>query len=225
MTKASDNVFPRFLISEGGSTSTPASGQVTMYAKADGLLYSKDDAGTESAVSGGGGITQAYAGYNTVGGSTLNMTAGRVYAIKVTLANACLLTSIEAHVDGGQTNDTVDGFGVALYADAAGTPSTLIAVGGLPGPSVLLDSNASGAGNTTGRWLGHAIGKWLTAADYWLAVTNFDQATTAGLRIYYDSGSGTSRHYTSGGDWLADWGFYAATTVGDRLSIRANTIR
>lgn len=55
MAKASDNVFPRFLISEGGSTSTPASGRVTMYAKADGLLYSKDDAGVETLVSGGGG--------------------------------------------------------------------------------------------------------------------------------------------------------------------------
>lgn len=54
MTKASDNVFPRLLVSEGGSTSTPASGQVTVYAKADGLLYSKDDAGTETLVSGGG---------------------------------------------------------------------------------------------------------------------------------------------------------------------------
>lgn len=55
MTKASDNVYTRFLISEGGSTSTPASGRVTMYAKADGLLYSKDDAGTETLVSGGSG--------------------------------------------------------------------------------------------------------------------------------------------------------------------------
>lgn len=53
MTKASDNVFPRFLISEGGSTSTPASGNVTVYAKANGLLYSKDDAGTETALGGG----------------------------------------------------------------------------------------------------------------------------------------------------------------------------
>jgi len=50
MTKASDNVFPRLLISEGGSTATPASGNVTVYAKANGLLYSKDDAGAESAL-------------------------------------------------------------------------------------------------------------------------------------------------------------------------------
>jgi hypothetical protein len=55
MTKASDNVFPRFLISEGGSTATPAADEVTVYAKADGLLYSKDDAGVETLVSGGAG--------------------------------------------------------------------------------------------------------------------------------------------------------------------------
>lgn len=52
MTKASDNVFPRLLISEGGSTATPAASQVTVYAKANGLLYSKDDAGTETALGG-----------------------------------------------------------------------------------------------------------------------------------------------------------------------------
>jgi hypothetical protein len=55
MAKASDNVFPRLLISEGGSTATPASGRVTMYAKTDGLLYSKDDAGAETALGGGSG--------------------------------------------------------------------------------------------------------------------------------------------------------------------------
>jgi len=53
MTKASDNVFPRFLVSEGGSTATPGAAQVTVYAKADGLLYSKDDAGVEKLLSSG----------------------------------------------------------------------------------------------------------------------------------------------------------------------------
>ena len=58
MTKGSDNVFPRFLISEGGSTATPAAGRVTVYAKANGLLYSKDDAGFETLMSGvGSGVT------------------------------------------------------------------------------------------------------------------------------------------------------------------------
>lgn len=56
MTKASDNVFPRFLVSEGGSTATPAANRVTVYAKADGLLYSKDDGGAETLLSSGVGI-------------------------------------------------------------------------------------------------------------------------------------------------------------------------
>lgn len=77
MSKASDNVFPRFLISEGGSTATPAAGRVTVYAKADGLLYSKDDAGVETLVSGGSGGVQAFGGalaYNSTTQSINNDT-------------------------------------------------------------------------------------------------------------------------------------------------------
>lgn len=40
---------------EGAAPATPAASKVRLYAKADGLLYSKDDAGTETAVTGGGG--------------------------------------------------------------------------------------------------------------------------------------------------------------------------
>lgn len=63
MTKASDNVYPRFLVSEGGSTATPAAGQVTVYAKADGLLYQKDDAGVETLLAGGAGGAPSTADY------------------------------------------------------------------------------------------------------------------------------------------------------------------
>lgn len=44
-------------VPEIAAPSTPASGKVILYAKSDGLLYSKDDAGTESAVSGGAGAS------------------------------------------------------------------------------------------------------------------------------------------------------------------------
>lgn len=40
---------------EGSAPATPASGKVITYAKADGLMYSKDDAGTETLMSGGAG--------------------------------------------------------------------------------------------------------------------------------------------------------------------------
>jgi len=42
-------------LTEGTSTATPASATVAVYAKADGLVYSKDDAGAETLMSGGGG--------------------------------------------------------------------------------------------------------------------------------------------------------------------------
>lgn len=40
------------LFSEGSAPSTPASGQVAVYAKTDGKLYRKDDAGTEGILAG-----------------------------------------------------------------------------------------------------------------------------------------------------------------------------
>ena len=52
---ASDNVFPKLILSEGAAPATPSANQVKLYAKSDGLLYSKDDAGTETLVSGGAG--------------------------------------------------------------------------------------------------------------------------------------------------------------------------
>jgi len=67
MSKASDNVFPRFLISEGGSTATPAANRVTVYAKANGLLYSKDDAGAETALGGGSGSVATDAIWDAAG--------------------------------------------------------------------------------------------------------------------------------------------------------------
>lgn len=42
-------------VPEIAAPSTPATGKVVLYAKTDGLLYSKDDAGVESSVSGGSG--------------------------------------------------------------------------------------------------------------------------------------------------------------------------
>lgn len=45
---------------EGAAPSTPAANKVILYAKSDGLLYSKDDAGMETLVSGGSGGGGSY---------------------------------------------------------------------------------------------------------------------------------------------------------------------
>lgn len=55
MAKLSGITTPSLTYDEGAAPSTPAAGKVILYAKSDGLLYSKDDAGTETLVSGGAG--------------------------------------------------------------------------------------------------------------------------------------------------------------------------
>jgi hypothetical protein len=55
MAKISAISTPSLTFDEGAAPSTPAASDVILYAKTDGLLYSKDDAGTETLVSGGSG--------------------------------------------------------------------------------------------------------------------------------------------------------------------------
>ncbi len=57
MAKIQDVDIPHLEFAEAAAPGTPAAGIVRIYAKADGLMYSKDDAGVETAVSGGGGLT------------------------------------------------------------------------------------------------------------------------------------------------------------------------
>ena len=49
---ASENVFPLVRLAEGAAPSTPPTGEAHLYVKGDGLLYWKDDAGTEYAAGG-----------------------------------------------------------------------------------------------------------------------------------------------------------------------------
>jgi hypothetical protein len=166
---------------------------------------------------GGGGLTQTYAGYNTIGASTVVMTDRRVYAKKITLANACLLTNIEAYIGGITTQ--VESLAAAVYSDDAGTPDQIIASHG---------GDVDGAGSLHlpdgYRWYGVPIGKWLAAGDYWIAVTETSSGTQQ-LAIAYDAGVGSDRYYLSTGPWFQDYSVVTATTTTDAFSIRANTIR
>lgn len=86
---------------------TPAAGNVALYAKADGLLYSKDDAGAEVLVSGGAGST-SFSGFTA--DADLNMGAKGVV-----LGPVCTYGAIEA--DG---QDTL-GSGCMQSAQTTGT--------------------------------------------------------------------------------------------------------
>jgi len=73
VAKASDNVFPKVEMAEGSAPATPGANKVRLYAKSDGLLYSKDDTGAESLVSGGAGGGFTFSGASvTKSAQTIN---------------------------------------------------------------------------------------------------------------------------------------------------------
>ena len=112
---------------EGAAAATPSTGNVTVYAKADGLLYSKDDAGTETAlgVSGGGtgtvtsvNITAPAAGITASGGPVT--TSG-----SITLALADDLAAVEGLASTGIVRRTASntwsaGAAVSLSSEVTG---------------------------------------------------------------------------------------------------------
>lgn len=165
---------------------------------------------------GGGSMTHSYIGYNTAGGTTETMTTRRVYATKVTLATAGLITSIGAYCksDGA---DHVGGLAVGVFSDNSGTPNLLIAKSPVVNTDSFLETAAA---TTTARWLHVPLGFYLTAGDYWLAVGDMG----ANPNVIHKDGSGADRYYTSGGNWIADWGFYTPTTTTSKYSIRADFI-
>lgn len=57
MTRIDLHQSSKLTFAESSAPSTPAAGLVYVYAKSDGLLYQKDDAGTETLVAGGAGLS------------------------------------------------------------------------------------------------------------------------------------------------------------------------
>ena len=177
----------------------------------------------ERPTGGGGAVTFEVAGYNTIGGSTENMTSLRAYTKKVTLANNSALYSIDAYLN--QDSDHVKSMGVAVYPDVAGTPGRLMAVIPMSSGGLFFHLNASsgGGGSYAARWLSFPIGCYLAAGDYWISIMLVGSGG-GNLILAYD-GSGSDRYYTSGGQWFSDWGYYAPTTSSNKYSIRAQLVR
>jgi hypothetical protein len=174
-----------------------------------------------AAAGGGGGLTQAYVGYNTIGGSTEDMPGLRVFLKKVTLANACLVSDVEAYI-ASNNNEQISELSAVLYADSGGNPTDILMTTA-PRVTYLFLDNAAGAGGVNRpRWYGFPMGYWCAAGDYWIGLGLV--GTVGRFNLYYD-GSGSDRYYNSGGAWFADLPYYATSTTTNQYSIRANTIR
>lgn len=139
---------------EIAAPSTPASGKVRLYAKSDGLLYSKDDAGAETVVSGGGG---GGGGASDAEDVTYDPTASGLSATDVQAA----LDEIVAGGGGG-------GGGTDLLAIATEPGQMFVAVGTL-GDDLLIGGTATDDRHSGSDTAAHLIDTDLS--DYWSTVS------------------------------------------------------
>ena len=120
MAKLQDIKTPLLQFEEGDAPATPASGVVKIYAKADGLLYSKDDAGAES-VLGSAAQTKAMSFYID---GTLTV---ETQAMSVIAPCALTVTEIRVAVDTAPTGAAliidVNKNGTTMYTTQANRPT------------------------------------------------------------------------------------------------------
>lgn len=189
----------------------------------DGQVLTADAASTlgiKWGAAAAGGITHAYVGYNTIGGSSEAIVNRRQYMKKITLAADCLMPSIGVYLKQNNTSTSVS-VNAGLLTDSGGSPSLLIAHDTADGneTNFLATSGSAGAA----RWFHVPIGVWCTAGDYWIAV-QMSMANANDYFIYYD-GSGGDRYFTNNGDnRMTDSGWTTVTTSSNKYSIRASTI-
>lgn len=113
------------IFNEESAPSTPASGTVALYAKSDGLLYSKDDAGAETPVSGGGGSLTSTS--NAMSGDVTMTNANQFYdgpSVSLTAGTWLLVGNIHARQQTGAGNFTAKLWnGTTVIAAAQTTPA------------------------------------------------------------------------------------------------------
>lgn len=158
--KASDNQFPKLILAEGAAPAMPDAGTVKVYAKADGLVYSMDDAGTETPLSGGGGggaagdvvgpasaVADRIAVFDGATGKLIKdggLTIADLYFDSVTAATISAGT-VTLNCNGGRVRN----FTVSMTANATLAVSNLAPAGRVTEFECLITQDATGARTLT----------------------------------------------------------------------------
>ncbi len=180
----------------------------------------------ETTATGGAGLTHAYEGYNTVGGSTEAMVGHTIYSKTFTPGQNEMLLGISAHMK--WQADYAWNFWVGLYDNNAGTPGKLLAVnrvGYATGSGTGINGVDLHQTVEVERWLHIPLAAWLTSGTvYYVAIATVvnDGGSTYPL-IYYDtSGSDDVATRTNA---IAIEGFAPTWTDSTKkYSIRADVI-
>jgi len=160
-----------------------------------------------------GGITRTHYGYDTIGGTSAGWSDGETVMKKIT-PGAGWLAGLAVYVQGGA--DNVPALMPGIWSDSSGSPKYLIASGANGDGANQFVLGLSSSGPWDARWMWMPIGMETAAAtDYWIGA----QKRSGTLSYFYDSGS--DRHFTAGGWWLADAGRYTDTDSTHKFSLYA----
>lgn len=210
MARLQDIDIPYLEFGEAAAPGTPASGVSRIYVKADGLFYSKDDAGTETLVSGGAGggsvATDAIwdaAGDLAVGtgaNTAAKLAAGATSGHVLTSNGSGVAPSWQAAAGGGGIGSFPTLTQQSNYASSSGATPT-ITLGSTPatadvifvvGANVQFPMTAMSGGGATWTHLG---GRYIQSGSYamidlWMGVVGGAPSTTlnltfAGANTYY----------------------------------------
>ena len=171
---------------------------------------------------GGGGISQSFVGYNTIGGTWTTLVNRRYYCKSITLANASTFTSIDAYLR-PSTDNVGTGLAAVIMSDNSGAPSVLLAASQMTGVSGVYLSNSSSMPGA-GRWLSFPIGTHLAAGTYWICLTGGDNSTFFDMA---NDGSGSDQTFTTSASLYITGAYpsvWTLTTGSVKWSIRASIL-
>jgi hypothetical protein len=165
------------LFSEGPASSTPATGKVVQYAKTDGFMYSKDDAGVETKFGGLPAATQSDVDTGTSTTTAITPDLNRITLMATQTASTTVVSF--TGIPSGTRRITVMGSGVSTN----GTSGMMVVLGDAGGPELTGYTGGVGVGAaTTAFTTGFGVMEGCVAANSYDFVMTITLQTQASFR-------------------------------------------
>jgi hypothetical protein len=194
---------PKLIFPEAAAPSTPASAKVIIYAKSDGLMYSKDDAGTEVVMSGGGG-----------GSGALVLLEQHTASASATLDFTTFISSTydEYMIDGVDISPANDNVSLMMRVGTGGGPTydTSSVYSYMMNGQTHADTNVhAGSVSATSIFLAVNVSNGATYCINAFSIRAFNLQSTARRKGFHGTSiitNNTPAHvaYTLGGAWQTD---------------------
>ena len=184
-------------VAEQTAPATPASGRMRVYAKSDGKLYAKNDAGTEYELTGGGGGGGVYTALIGDGSST-SITVTHGLGTRAVLVGLTLAASPYTEVATSVVHATDDTITLGFPHAPASSSLRVTVIGGVSGLPAVYDVNdvaATGASETVLAATIDEVNRFVLTAD---CTITFPTAAVGASFVL-------ATEQDSTGDWTVTW--------------------